>query len=122
MVALTAPRVKSVQAMTESNSSEQSELTLRWVGEAEAELVARTRMLCYGTGQTTIDKYRESVRVDLLCQPRQFLLAELDGQPVGTTTSLDLTMWSRGTPVPCQGVAYVGTVKTHRRIASGSAK
>lgn len=97
-------------------------LTLRWVGEQERERVAQTRMLCYAPGANMIDKYRDSVRTDLLAQPRHFLLAELDGRPVGTTTSLDLTMWLRGTPVPCQGVAYVGTVKTHRRIASGPAK
>lgn len=26
-----------------------------------------------------------------------------------------MTMWVRGSPIPCQGVASVGTIKTHRR-------
>jgi predicted acetyltransferase len=102
--------------------SESNGLTLRWVGEGDLERVAQTRMRCYAPSQNLIEKYRDSVRTDLASPPRHFLLAELDGEPVGTTTSLDMTMWVRATPLPCQGVAYVGTVKTHRRIATGPAK
>lgn len=97
-------------------------LTLRWVGAEEQERIARARMECYSPSSGQIEQYRESVRQELAAPPRQFLLAELDGRPVGTATSLDMTMWVRGTPLPCQGVRYVGTVKTHRRIADGPAK
>jgi predicted acetyltransferase len=43
------------------------------------------------------------------------LLAEKDGVAVGSTTSYSMSMWVRGAAVACQGVAFVGTVKTHRR-------
>lgn len=97
-------------------------LTLRWVGADEQERVARARMECYSPSSGQIERYRETVRQELAMPPRQFLLAELDGRPVGTATSLDMTMWVRGAALPCQGVRYVGTVKTHRRIADGPAK
>src|SRR5205085_9701224 len=32
-----------------------------------------------------------------------------------TATALSLTCWVRGSPLPCQGVAWVGTVRTRRR-------
>jgi predicted acetyltransferase len=118
MVALAPNRVQSPR-MAESG---EKGLTFRWVGEEEAERVALARMLSFGSSQNLIEKYRDTVKTDLAAQPRHFLLAELDGRPVGTATSLDMTMWVRGTPLPCQGVAYVGTVKTHRRIADGPAK
>ena len=50
-------------------------------------------------------------------QAGDYLLAESDGQAVGTATSLSMSMWIRGGCVPCQGVAWVGTIKTHRRGA-----
>ena len=43
------------------------------------------------------------------------LLARLDGDPVATATSYSMNMWVRGARLPCQGVAYVGTIKTRRR-------
>src|SRR5205085_8545203 len=50
-----------------------------------------------------------------------YLLAQgADGRFVGTSTSLSMRMWVRGGSVPCQGVAFVGTVKTARRAASSS--
>src|SRR5207247_2140540 len=51
--------------------------------------------------------------------PGDWLLAERDGQAVGTATALNMTMWVRGGAVPCQGVAFVGTVKTQRRRSEG---
>ena len=38
-----------------------------------------------------------------------------DGRPVGTATSLSMTMCVRGAPLPCQGVAWVGAIRTERR-------
>jgi len=43
------------------------------------------------------------------------LLAERDGVAVGTATQIQQTMWVRAGAVACQGVAYVGTIKTSRR-------
>src|SRR5215218_7713321 len=116
MVSLSSNRVQS-RPMSGANG-----LTLRWVGEEERERVAETRMRCFAPSANLIEKYRDSVRLDLAAQPRHFLLAELDGEAVGSATSLDMTMWVRGTALPCQGVAFVGTVKTHRRIKDGPAK
>ena len=44
-----------------------------------------------------------------------YLLAEVDGQPVGTATSLSMKMWVRAI-IPCQGVARVGAIKTMQRV------
>lgn len=96
-------------------------LELRWVGEPDLDRVAETRMRCYSHAGREIDRYKQHVREDPTAIPGDFLLAERDGEPVGTATSLSLTMWVRGSPIPCQGVASVGTVKTHRR-RSGDGK
>jgi predicted acetyltransferase len=47
------------------------------------------------------------------------LLAERNGESVGTSTALSMTIWVRGGAIPCQGVAFVGTAKTHRRCMAG---
>ena len=44
-----------------------------------------------------------------------YLLAEIDGQGVGTATSLSMNMWVRGSRIPSQGVAFVGVIRTARR-------
>jgi predicted acetyltransferase len=94
-------------------------LTLRWVGEDELDRVADTRMRCFGHSTKDFERYRELIRTDTRARPGDYLLAERDDIPIGTTTSLSMTMWVRGSPVPCQGVAWVGTVKTHRRRIEG---
>jgi predicted acetyltransferase len=94
-------------------------LTLRWVGEDELDRVADTRMLCFGHSTKDAERYRELIRTDTRARPGDYLLAEREGLPVGTTTSLSMTLWVRGSPIPCQGVAWVGTVKTYRRRAEG---
>jgi predicted acetyltransferase len=94
-------------------------LHLRWVGEDELDRVAQTRMLCYAHAGNAIERYRKGIRDDPAARPGDHLLAERDGEAVGTATSLSMTMWVRGTPVPCQGVANVGTIKTHRRRTAG---
>jgi predicted acetyltransferase len=93
--------------------------TLRWVGEDELDRVAETRMLCYAHAARDLEKYREGIRADVRAKPGDFLLVERDGAPIGTSTALSMTMWVRGGAIPCQGVAFVGTVKTHRRRAVG---
>lgn len=92
-------------------------LHLRWVGDDDLDLVAQTRLLCYAHSGKDAEPYRQRTRENPTAKPGDFLIAERDRTAVGTTTSLSLTMWVRGTPVPCQGVAWVGTIKTQRRRA-----
>src|SRR5688572_5881555 len=91
-------------------------LKLKWVGDDERDRVAETRMLCYAAARKELPGYVERLRADARSQPGDWLLAEgADGVAVGTATSYAMTMWVRGGAVPCQGVAHVGTIKTHRR-------
>lgn len=76
-------------------------------------------MLCYAHAAKDIERYGLGIREDIRAKAGDFLLAERDGMALGTSTSLSMTMWVRGTPIPCQGVAYVGTIKTHRRRTDG---
>lgn len=92
---------------------------MRWVGADEGERVARTRLLCYGHASNQIERFRAGVSDDPRAGAADYLLAERDGEAVGTATSLSMTMWVRGSAVPCQGVAWVGTIKTHRRRNTG---
>ena len=94
-------------------------MELRWVGEDELDRVAETRMRCYAHGAKDLEGFRQGVRADVRGKPGDFLLAVRDGAAVGTATALSMRMWVRGGVVPCQGVAWVGTVKTHRRRVSG---
>ena len=90
-------------------------LQMRWVGDEDLERVAQTRMFCYAHGTNEIERLRENIRTDTSAKAGDYLLAEQDSLAVGTATSLSQTMWVRGSAVPCQGVAWVGTIKTHRR-------
>jgi predicted acetyltransferase len=91
---------------------------LRWVGDSELDVVARTRHRCYAGAQVQLDKFMDGIRADGRAKPGDFLLAEIDGEPVGTSTAISLQMRFGHVRVPCQGIAYVGTVKTHRRMGS----
>lgn len=72
-------------------------------------------MLCYAAGRGELPRYIERIRGDTHIKAGDFLLAERDGEPVGTATGIPMTMWVRGGPIPCQGVGFVGTIKTQRR-------
>ena len=72
-------------------------------------------MRCYSHAGREIERYKQHVQENPSARPGDFLLAERDGEAVGTSTSLSMTMWARGAAIPCQGVASVGTIKTHRR-------
>src|SRR4051812_16940714 len=95
-------------------------LQLQWVGEDAWERVTKTRLLCYAAASNELDRYRDRLHADPRNRGADILLAEQDGVLVGTATAMHLTMWVRGSPVPCQGVAWVGTIKTHRRGGSVS--
>jgi predicted acetyltransferase len=85
----------------------------RWAGADELDRVADARLCCYTTAENQREVYRQWARDDN--RPGAYILAESDGQAVGTATAFDMNMWVRGARLPCQGVAWVGTIKTHRR-------
>jgi predicted acetyltransferase len=89
-------------------------LLMKWVGDEERDRVAETRFLSYARTAANRERFTESIR-DPRAAAGDFLLAQRDGRAVGTATSLSMTMWIRGAPVPCQGVAWVGTIRTERR-------
>src|SRR5689334_2353916 len=90
-------------------------LTLKWVKDEERDRVGHVRGLCYGRSKKEVGDFIEQLRNDGRSGPGDWLIATRDGVDVGTATSLPMTMWVRGGGVSCQGVAYVGTVKTQRR-------
>lgn len=94
-------------------------LHFRWVGDEDLDRVAETRALCFAHTPKDIERYRTYIRADSRAKAGDFLLAEENGVAVGTSTGLSMTMWVRGSPIPCQGVAFVGTIKTHRRRGHG---
>ena len=96
-------------------------LSLRWVGKEEHERVGRARALGFAPAEQEVAGYSERLAVDGRVTGPDLLLAEHDGAPVGTTTGYAMRMWIRGAPVACQGVAFVATVRTHRRSRFGDA-
>ena len=89
---------------------------LRWVGSADLDRVALCRLRCYAAAEKQLDEYKARLATDTRSRGGDYLLAEsADGRAVGTATHLSLHMWVRGGRVPCQGVAWVGAVKTERR-------
>lgn len=97
-------------------------LNLKWVGEADYDRVLQTRLYCYGASWKDQSLFRARLEHDTRCKPGDYLLAERDGLDVGTLTSLSLKMWLHGASFACQGVAWVGTIKSHRRGGSGNEK
>jgi len=97
-------------------------LNLPWVGESQFDRVAQTRLYCYGSSLKDLDLFRTKLTSDRRCKDGDYLLAERDGLDVGTLTSLSLKMHLHGEAFDCQGIAWVGTVKTHRRGGSGGEK
>jgi predicted acetyltransferase len=88
---------------------------LRWVGASELDRVALTRARSSAASQGDIEKYRAILLDDPRPQPGDYLLAEDGAEAVGSTTVIPFDMWVRGAPVSCQGVAWVGTIRTRRR-------
>lgn len=95
-------------------------LQLRWVGDEELDRVAETRLNCYAHAGRLAEEMRERLRDNPTAKSGDFLLAEADGTAIGTATSISMRMWVRGGAIPCQGVAWVGTIKTHRRRTQGA--
>jgi len=94
-------------------------LQLRWCGIEERQRVAQARWESFGLHEREKVRFEQGIATDHGTCPTEFLLAEIDGLAVGTATIVPMTMWVRGNPITCQGVAYVGTTRTHRRGAGG---
>jgi predicted acetyltransferase len=90
-------------------------LKLQWHTREAADVVGKVRGLCYGAAQQEVGGYHERLATDDRITSDDLLLARVDGEAVATATSYSMNMWVRGTRLPCQGVAYVGTIKTRRR-------
>jgi predicted N-acetyltransferase YhbS len=90
-------------------------LSLEWHGRDAADVVGRVRGLCYGAAQEGVAEYSKHLATDERIVADDLLLARRDGEPVGTATAYSMQMWVRGHRFSCQGVAYVGTIKTQRR-------
>lgn len=88
---------------------------MQWVGREKAQAVGRVRALCYSPATKDIPEYQNRLVDDGRVTADDILLATRDGQDVATATSYSQVMWVRGAPVPCQGVAWVGTIKSARR-------
>ncbi|MEM8875783.1 MAG: GNAT family N-acetyltransferase [Planctomycetota bacterium] len=95
-------------------------LDLRWVGPEAMDDVADVRTRAYRPGPSYRAKMFERFEIGRT-QDGDFLVAYLDGQPISTATSLSMDMHVRGKRLPAQGVAWVGTDKTHRRSGDGAA-
>jgi predicted acetyltransferase len=91
------------------------DLSLEWHGREAADIVGQVRGLCYGASQQAVPGYPEHLATDERIVADDLLLARRNDEPVGTATSYSMKMWVRGHAFPCQGVAYVGTIKTARR-------
>jgi len=90
-------------------------LQMRWVGDDELDRVAETRWMCYAHARKELARFKENIHAGPWGKPGDYLLAEMDGKLVGTASSYAMKMWVRGAAVSCQGVAYVGTIKSARR-------
>ena len=92
-----------------------SSLSLQWVGQEAVDRISLTRQRCYSPALGQAEKFDLATKLDGRAKAGDILLATRDGHDVGTATSLSLNMWFRGARVACQGVAWVGTIKTGRR-------
>ncbi len=97
------------------NQPHNADLKLRWTTAADLDLISQTRWLAFGRVSRMLEYYAERLAQDTRCAPTDHILAEREGQAVGTATSLPMTMYIRGAAMSCQGVAYVGTIPTERR-------
>src|SRR5213592_3255411 len=91
------------------------DLRLEWHGREAADIVGQVRGFCYGASQQDVPNYPQHLSKDERIVADDLLLARRNDEPVGTATSYSMNMWVRGQSFPCQGVAYVGTIKTARR-------
>src|SRR5438105_4195229 len=90
-------------------------LSLDWLGEESLDRIADVRLRCFAPSMRDRARFAEIIRDDKRAVSGDYLLAVEDNIDVGTATAQSMSMWVRGGKVSCQGVAWVGTIATHRR-------
>lgn len=91
-------------------------VSLHWLGRSARDEVVRARLEAYADSPASLDSFGRMFDEDERPGDGDFLLArDTNGRAVGTATSLNLRLWMRGAVMPCQGVAWVGVSRTHRR-------
>jgi predicted acetyltransferase len=89
-------------------------MTTRWAGRESTDAITDVRLRCYGNSPGDRANFLERTKNDRF-EDGDVLIASQDGRDIGTATHMNLSMWVRGGQVSCQGVAWVGTVRSHRR-------
>src|SRR4051812_23526282 len=93
-------------------------LSVRWANESDVDRVAEARMLSYAHARKDLEHFRQMLVNDPRSKLGDCLLVEDGAEAVGTSTAYPFTTWVRGSPLPCQGVGFVGTIRTRRRTGS----
>ena len=68
-------------------------LQMRWVGNDELDRVAETRWMCYAHARKGLARFKENIHAGPWGRPGDYLLAERNGEAVGTASSYAMTMW-----------------------------
>ncbi len=89
-------------------------MNLRWAGRESLEAIADVRLRSYSYTPAIRESFIKRTADDRFADGDVALLED-NGVVVGTATHLSLQICTRGGRVPCQGVAWVGTVRSHRR-------
>ncbi|GIW76281.1 MAG: hypothetical protein KatS3mg104_1344 [Phycisphaerae bacterium] len=89
-------------------------LNIEWTGRDQLERIARIRWQCYGSRENELESFIQRTRTGRFMDGDVAIATE-NGVDVGTATSLSLHMYIRGKRLDCQGVAWVGASKSHRR-------
>jgi predicted acetyltransferase len=89
-------------------------LKMDWVGRGFIERITRIRLQCYGSREGDFDAFKRRSDNGRFVDG-DVCIASDNGVDVGTATSLSLQLHVRGKRLPCQGVAWVGASKSHRR-------
>jgi len=89
-------------------------LTHTWLGHESDERIGLIRARCYADKPADFPSFVERTIYDRFSPGDVLVMSDATGD-VATATSLSLTMNLRGRRVACQGVAWVGTGKSHRR-------
>lgn len=89
-------------------------LKIEWTGREQLERIARIRWQCYASRENEFDSFIQRTRTGRFSDGDVAIATE-NGVDVGTATSLSLQMHVRGKRLDCQGVAWVGASKSHRR-------
>ena len=99
------------------------DLTIRPAAGDELDVVARIRARCYRPNYAREHDMRDATRTDRAdVDAGDMLLTELDGRVVATTTCLRGEMNVRGSVLPCNGIAWVGTSHDARRSGGVASK